>query len=57
MDDFDDYNADVYYAVYMNGGDPDAIDFDMVEENYYGECGADEAAVYIVRNQRKRSNG
>jgi len=46
------YEADVYYDVWRNGGDPDRINFDRVENHYYNGDGSESATRDELRRQR-----
>lgn len=48
------YENDVYYEVWRSGRDPDRINFDRVDDNWYdGMCPQDAAAIEIRAQQPK----
>ena len=50
-----DYEGDVYYEVWRQGGDPDAIDLDRVEDSYYRGDYPEDAASVEMERQRPRA--
>jgi len=49
-----EYEADVFYAVWRSGGNPDAIDYDHTDNAYYNGIPADDCAHAELRAQRPR---
>ena len=49
----DPYFGDVIYDVWRNGGDPDYVDRDDVDDCRYEGLYAEEAAVWILQQQRE----
>lgn len=47
------YENDVYYEVWRSGRDPDRINYDRVQENYYSGHTSEEAAAEEIRAQRQ----
>ena len=52
-DDRRRYENDVFYDVWRSGGDPDAIDYEAVSDDYYNNVCHDEAADYELIRQRR----
>lgn len=52
MKDRREYEADVAYEVWRRGGNPDSIDQDAVDEEFYRESPVDESAEAELRRQR-----
>lgn len=48
------YEADVYYAVWRSGRDPDRIDFDRVDWNRMDGMYVDDAAAIEIRAQQPK---
>ncbi len=51
-----DFNGDVVYDVWRNGGNPDEIDEVRLDEAYWDGYEADEFAQSEVRRQRDRAS-
>ena len=49
-----EYEGDVYYDVWCLGGEPDAIDFERVDECFYADMPPDEAASIEIRSQERQ---
>jgi|GEM_PF-5138354 len=52
-DSWGKYESDVYYEVWLSGRNPDAIDYDRLEDSYYMGFDPDEAALREIRAQDK----
>ena len=48
------YEGDVWYEVWRRGGDPDRVNDDRVDNNYYNGIDADSAARIELQHQRPR---
>ncbi len=48
-----DYEADVYFDVWRSGRDPEAIDFERVDDARYEGLYPDEAAAIEIKLQRQ----
>ncbi|MBU2118769.1 MAG: hypothetical protein KJ954_14370 [Alphaproteobacteria bacterium] len=46
------YEGDVYYEVWRSGGNPDAIDFDHMDDHRWNGDSAESAAACALRRQR-----
>lgn len=46
------YEGDVVYEVWRNGGNPDAVNMDLLEDRYYEGVPANDAAASEIRRQR-----
>lgn len=49
-----EYEGDVYYDVWCGGGEPDAIDFERVDECFYDGTPPEEAAAIEIRAQERQ---
>jgi hypothetical protein len=49
-----EYEADVEYAVWRNGGNPDQVNRDRVDDCYYAGRYHEEAATAELRRQHER---
>jgi len=49
-----EYEADVAYEVWRHGGNPDNVDIDRIEDNYYQGIDTDHAANIELNRQRPR---
>ena len=49
-----EYEGDVYYDVWCLGGEPDAIDFERVDECFHDGTPPDEAAAIEIRAQGRQ---
>ena len=47
------YNADVTYEIWRGGGNPDAADFDRIQDGFHEGTSSDELARHELRLQRK----
>ena len=50
----DDFDADVLFQVWRNGGNPDRIDFDRVDDSRARGYSEDDAAARELTAQRRR---
>lgn len=48
------FHNDVFYEVWRSGGNTDRINYDAVEDNYYGHRDVDIAAREELRKQQSR---
>jgi len=48
------YDNDVFYEVWRNGGNPDRIDFDRVQDRYYNGQDVESAASSELQAQRPK---
>lgn len=48
------YDNDVFYEVWRNGGNPDRIDFDRVQDRYYNGQDVESAASAELQAQRPK---
>lgn len=48
-----EYHGDVIYEVWRRGGNPDAVEYDRVEDHYYAGDEAPSAAQNEIRRQRE----
>ena len=51
-----DYRGDVLYDVWRSGGNPDAVDYDRVDDAYAAGDYAEDVAASEVRRQRRTSD-
>ena len=52
----DSYEGDVFFEVWRSGGNPDAIDFDRVNDAYYAGDFAEDAATFELHIQTKHGH-
>ena len=52
-----EYEGDVVYDVWRAGGNPDAVDFDRVDDHWCERDDVDVAALDEVRRQRRAPDG
>lgn len=48
------FESDVYYEVWLRGGNPDRIDYDRLSDCYYDQHDAGTCASRIIRSQRPK---
>ncbi len=49
-----DYHGDVFYEVWRSGGNPDAVDYDRVEDCRWDYQEPEECAAGIMREEHNR---
>jgi len=49
-----EYENDVFYEVWRNGGDPEMINYDRVDDRYYDGISTEDAALHELRRQMPR---
>lgn len=47
------FEGDVVYDVWRSGGNPDAVSYDRLVDDYYGDRSVDEVVARELRSQRR----